>query len=285
MIRPTWAAVRSLYSLQNAIILTPCGPRAVPIGGAGLAFPAGICSLTTVLTRFAIQFYTPRNSLDFLDLQEIQYHRRFSTEKGNKYSDLVPIHIDVADRADELRERPIDDTHTLAFREADFSLWLVRLLCDLFQDCLDLVFLERDRPGTRANKASHTRGITHNVPCFVAHNHLHQHIAGEDLTLYCAPLALLDLYFFFHGDNHPEDFITHIHRGNTRLEMAFHLIFVTRVSVNSIPGTFIFLRCLIWWCGMFSNHSISPHIFLVAILLDASQMGNQEIELAKPQVC
>src|SRR6266567_3869621 len=106
------------------MILTPCGPRAVPIGGAGLAFPAGICSLTTALTRFAIQFYTPRNSLDFLDLQEIQYHRRFSTEKGNKYSDLVPIHIDVADRADELRERSIDDTHALAFREADFSLWL-----------------------------------------------------------------------------------------------------------------------------------------------------------------
>src|SRR5215469_17285187 len=165
MIIPTWEAVRSLYSLQNAIMLTPCGPRAVPIGGAGLAFPAGICSLTTALIRFAIQFYTPfRNSLDFLDLQEIQYHRCFSTEKGNKYSDLVPIHIDVADRANELRERPIDNTYTLAFREADFSLWLVRLLCDLFQDRLDLVFLERDRPGTRANKASDTRGITHNVP-------------------------------------------------------------------------------------------------------------------------
>src|SRR2546427_756137 len=43
--------------------------------------------------------------------------------------------------------------------------------------------------------------------------------------------------------------------------MAFHLIFVTRVSVNSIPGTFIFLRCLILWCGMFSNHSISLLLF------------------------
>src|SRR5690242_19471103 len=56
---PTCPAVRSLYSLQNAIILTPCGPSAVPIGGAGLAFPAGICSFTTALTRFAILFHTP----------------------------------------------------------------------------------------------------------------------------------------------------------------------------------------------------------------------------------
>ena len=37
--------VVALNSLQNAMILTPRGPSAVPTGGAGFACPAGICNL------------------------------------------------------------------------------------------------------------------------------------------------------------------------------------------------------------------------------------------------
>ena len=37
--------VAALNSLQKAMMLTPRGPSAVPTGGAGLAWPAGICSL------------------------------------------------------------------------------------------------------------------------------------------------------------------------------------------------------------------------------------------------
>ena len=37
---PTMLDVRALYSLQNCIRFTPWGPRAVPMGGAGLALPA-----------------------------------------------------------------------------------------------------------------------------------------------------------------------------------------------------------------------------------------------------
>src|SRR5215475_15432770 len=48
MIRPSWsfADVFALNALQKSMMLTPCGPRAVPIGGAGVAFPAGICNFT-----------------------------------------------------------------------------------------------------------------------------------------------------------------------------------------------------------------------------------------------
>src|ERR1700682_5390252 len=93
MTMPTWLAVRSLYSLQNAMILTPWGPSAVPIGGAGLALPAGICSFTTALTRFAMLFTTPHYPirLDFLYLKEIQNHWCFSTEKRNQHCHLVAI--------------------------------------------------------------------------------------------------------------------------------------------------------------------------------------------------
>src|SRR3978361_1699361 len=36
------------------MMLTPCGPSAVPTGGAGVALPAGICSLTNPVTFLAI---------------------------------------------------------------------------------------------------------------------------------------------------------------------------------------------------------------------------------------
>src|SRR6185437_6347154 len=46
MIRPSWsfAEVLALNALQKSMMFTPCGPSAVPTGGAGVALPAGICS-------------------------------------------------------------------------------------------------------------------------------------------------------------------------------------------------------------------------------------------------
>ena len=46
MIMPISFFVRSLNSLVNAAMFTPCWPRAGPTGGAGVALPAGICSFT-----------------------------------------------------------------------------------------------------------------------------------------------------------------------------------------------------------------------------------------------
>src|SRR4030042_839765 len=54
MTLPSWDDVRSLYSVQKAIMLTPCCPSAGPTGGAGVAFPAGNCSLIIAFTFFAI---------------------------------------------------------------------------------------------------------------------------------------------------------------------------------------------------------------------------------------
>ena len=49
-----------MKALQNSMMLTPCGPKAVPTGGAGVALPAGICSLTEPVTFFAISFLKMR---------------------------------------------------------------------------------------------------------------------------------------------------------------------------------------------------------------------------------
>src|ERR1041384_4873981 len=51
----SWPCVRALNSLQKAMMLMPCGPSAVPTGGAGFALPAGICSLTNPVAFFAIE--------------------------------------------------------------------------------------------------------------------------------------------------------------------------------------------------------------------------------------
>src|SRR3954454_16675174 len=48
MINPSWSLpdVFALKALQKSMMLTPCGPSAVPTGGAGVALPAGIWSFT-----------------------------------------------------------------------------------------------------------------------------------------------------------------------------------------------------------------------------------------------
>ena len=53
MMVPTWDVVRSLYSLTNAMMLTPCWPRAGPTGGAGVALPASNWSLMMARTFLA----------------------------------------------------------------------------------------------------------------------------------------------------------------------------------------------------------------------------------------
>ena len=49
---PTCDSVAALYAFTKSMIATPCGPNAVPTGGAGLALPAGIWILTIAATLF-----------------------------------------------------------------------------------------------------------------------------------------------------------------------------------------------------------------------------------------
>src|SRR5213594_4060207 len=101
MISPSSFAVFALKFLQKSMMLTPCGPSAVPTGGAGVALPAAIWSFTTACTFFAMSFFTlcagptPAHlsrlaacfattirsvngfvaDLDLLHLQKVQFHR------------------------------------------------------------------------------------------------------------------------------------------------------------------------------------------------------------------
>src|SRR4051794_15156638 len=52
MMRPSSFAVLALKFLQKSMMFTPCGPSAVPTGGAGVAAPACSCTLTSAAIFF-----------------------------------------------------------------------------------------------------------------------------------------------------------------------------------------------------------------------------------------
>src|SRR5436190_22260530 len=56
---PIWDCVASLYWRQKSMMLTPCCPSAVPTGGAGVAWPALICSLTIARTFLRLRGAPP----------------------------------------------------------------------------------------------------------------------------------------------------------------------------------------------------------------------------------
>src|SRR3990172_620895 len=91
-ISPSWEFVCALNPLQNSMMLTPCWTSAGPTGGAGLALPAGICSLTTACTFFAMS-----GSLHPLDLVVLELHGRQPPEYLHHDLQLPPLRAHVLD--------------------------------------------------------------------------------------------------------------------------------------------------------------------------------------------
>src|SRR3954447_23571211 len=115
MMSPACAAVRALKFLTKSMILTPAWPRAGPIGGAGVAAPAGICSLIIPTTFLAI-FNSPgqfsrggacphpggglspplrqaQTALQLLDLREIELDRRLPAEDRHHHLERVAVEV------------------------------------------------------------------------------------------------------------------------------------------------------------------------------------------------
>src|SRR5262245_47759986 len=109
MMSPSSFDVFALKFLQKSMMLTPCGPSAVPTGGAGVAFPAAICSLTIACTFLA--------TLELLHLQEIQFHGRRPPEDGHHDLERVPLVVHFVHHAVEAGERPLVDPHLVALLE------------------------------------------------------------------------------------------------------------------------------------------------------------------------
>src|SRR2546428_3259762 len=108
------------------MMLTPWGPRAVPTGGAGVAWPAGIWSLTTARIFFfflgaaivVTSFLLPC-ALELGDLLEREFDGRLPAKDVDEDLQFGLIHIDVRDRAGEVGERPRDHPDTLTHLELE----------------------------------------------------------------------------------------------------------------------------------------------------------------------
>src|ERR1035441_9874702 len=93
------------------MMLSPCGPSAVPIGGAGVALPAGICSRMTVLTFF---LPTSTSLAQPLDLERVELDGRLAPEHVDKHLELALLGVHLGDLAMEVRERTVGDTDGIA---------------------------------------------------------------------------------------------------------------------------------------------------------------------------
>src|SRR5258706_13175685 len=102
--------------------------------------------------------------LDFFHLEEVQYHRCLATEKGNKHCNYVAVHVYIAECADKLSERAINDTDTLALRETDLTLPLFCLFIGLLENRLHFILIQGNRPRTVTDEAGKPKGIPNGIP-------------------------------------------------------------------------------------------------------------------------
>src|SRR5450631_333227 len=148
IIRPSLACacVAALNCLQNSMMLTPCCPSARPMGGAGLALPAGIWSFTCPVTFFMTacdlqvvrtdgiepsshRLLHPRvhpgewvrhraqpTSLGtgLLHLHEVQFHGSGATKNRDQHLHPALVRIHLFHRPVEVAERTVDDPHRVA---------------------------------------------------------------------------------------------------------------------------------------------------------------------------
>src|SRR3954447_8196154 len=141
MTLPRMGSVWAFYALQNSMMFTPCGPRAVPTGGAGVAAPAWSCTLTSAAILFLggipcsssrghdedivrplppcllwmvsgvapCARRSPRSwgASDLLDLVEAQLDRGLPAEDLDEGLDPLRLCVDLGDRGVQRGERAV----------------------------------------------------------------------------------------------------------------------------------------------------------------------------------
>src|SRR3984893_1290898 len=257
-IRPSlaWACVCALNSLQNPMMLTPCWPRAGPTGGEGFAFPAGSCSLTIPVTFF-ISFSDPSFdrrgtswfaappqrrrlppfacSLRLLHLHEVQFHRRGAAEDRHQHPHAALVGVHFLDGAVEVRERAVDHADVVALLELDLRLGLERALGELGGQPRDLLLGDGGRGGGVADESGDLGRVLHQVPGAVVQLHLHQDVAGKELALGGALLALHHLDHVLHRDQNVAEELLERVLLDALLERLLRLVLEARVRVHHVP--------------------------------------------------
>src|SRR5215472_4333918 len=206
MMLPRWDSVAALYCLTKSMMLTPCGPSAVPTGGAGVAAPAGSCTFTTAASFFLLGGIGVGFLSDLRDLVERKLDRRLPAEDRHKHLELLRDRVDLVHGRGKRRERSIHNGNRLAD-----LVFRGRLLGGrrLRRGALgrrwgkqrgDLAERQRRRPAGQADEASDARGVPDHGPGLVGEVHPDQDVPGQDLLVDRLLLAALDLRHLMGGD-------------------------------------------------------------------------------------
>src|ERR1700733_9095243 len=114
MMLPRWLSVAALYCLTKSMMFTPCGPSAVPTGGAGVAWPAGSCTLTTADSLFLLGGIGLTAHLRLGYLVERQRDGRLAAEDRHQLLELLGVWVDLVHRGGQGGERPVHHGNRLA---------------------------------------------------------------------------------------------------------------------------------------------------------------------------
>src|SRR3954452_14187045 len=231
VIRPFWSAVCALNALQNSMMFTPCWPSAGPTGGAGFAWPPGICSLMSVRTFFAI----PIPLVELLHVVESDLDRHLPLEDVHHHLELLRVRVHVGDLAVEVRKRAGGDLHGLA--ELVLDLRSRRRGCPVprVEDPVDLGLRQRHGLRACADESGHARRVLHDRPGVVVQVHVHEHVAREHALLGLDLLPVLRLDHLLGGDDDAAEPLALAHRLDPVLEIGLHLVLVPGIRVDDIP--------------------------------------------------
>src|ERR1700735_4563943 len=245
-------SVAWLYCLQNSMVCTPCGPSAVPTGGAGVADPASSWIFTTASTFFfggivLFSFSAIRVCVSVASLLELGHLAEFELDRGlpaedvDQHLELELVLVDLRDLPREVGEGTFLDPDRLVDlvlqagpgalgRTAGATLDLH------LKDVLDLTTRQRRRLGARTDEADHTGGVADGAPSVVVEVAAHEQVAREDLLLDGDLLAALELVHVLHGNDDLEDPVLDAAGGDDVAHVRAHLVLVTRVGVHDVPA-------------------------------------------------
>src|SRR5690606_8446174 len=119
--------------------------------------------------------------------------------------DAALFRVDLVHGADEVFERAIDDTHRLAGDVSDTNARLLH--AHGAQDVVHLIVRKRDGTRARRDEAGDAGGVPDHMPGFIGIgvaflelDRLDEDVAGIELALHGAALAITDLDLVFGGD-------------------------------------------------------------------------------------
>src|SRR3984957_12344618 len=251
MMLPRWASVAALYCFTKSMMLTPCGPRAVPTGGGGVAAPAGSWPLTMVLSFFlggiavGFLFLIPGEASRLSELRylvERELDGRLAAEDGHEHLELLGDRVDLVHGRRERRERAVHNGNRLAglvFRRRLLGGGRLRRGGPLArgggEQRRHLAERQRRRLARQADEAGHARGVPDHGPGLIGQLHPDQDVARQHLLVDDLLLAALDLGHQVGGDLDLEDVVLHVERRDAALEVGLDPVLVAGVRVDDVP--------------------------------------------------